>query len=384
MAAQEVGMLEELIMRIFGMLPTKALMRCKAVCHTWEKLIGDQFFTQTAYSRVPYTASFTITSEPSSINKAQGIVPMHAKTNNLPSTITRLLSRKFKVLDSSNGLLCLRRDEVLLVGNPITSLWAEIPKLNQPPEPYHFAGATVLSFNPASSLDFYVLVPVLLHSENDNKIYDLQFHVFSSETWSWELSPAIRLYWNDDRPYDARLNRFVAGPRGGSIYWMQGDDSLMGYEINNDAGDAYWTIPLPKLPQKGLATKWILNRYDGSIYHLVVIDVKLTIWRLEGKENWVLEGEWKSEGFKRFVLVPFAIDRERGMLFIKGRFSNELAAFHLANSRWETICKDASIVSVFRIVPYAAFDVSFAGGLDGDDAIDIMLRDISKAPVKLN
>lgn len=373
-------MLEEIIMAIFALLPTKALVRCKAVCRTWEKLIANPFFTQDAYSRVPYTIFFTITSDPSSVNKVQGIVPMHEKTNNC--TVDRLLSKKFKVLASSNGVLCLCRDQVLLVGNPITSFWAEIPKLNPSPEPYQFAGATMLFFNPASSLDFNLLFPVICQSEDTNTIYDLRFHVFSSETCYWTLSSTITLKWDDDRPYDARLNRFVAvGLRRGSVCWMQGDDFLMGYEINSNA---YWKIPLPKLTGKGIANKWIVSGYDGGIYHLVVMDVKLTIWRLEGSENWVREGEWKSEGFKRFVLVPFAIDQKRGMLFIKGRFSNELAAFHLANSRWEIICQDASIVSVFRIIPYVASDVSFAGGLEGGDAIDRVLRERSKAPLEIN
>lgn len=374
MDANEIAMREEIIMMIFALLPTKSLVRCKAVCHTWEKLIADSFFTQAAYSCVPYTVSFTITSEPSLINKMQGIVPMHGKTNHLPNTITRLLSKKFKVLASSNGLLCLCREEVLLVGNPITSFWAEIPKLVVPPE-YQFVGATVLSFHPASSLDFYMLIPTLFQPEDNDKIYNLRFHVFSCETWTWTFSSAITLKWDDDRPYDRRLNRFFAAElRGGSVCWMQGD-FLMGYGINSGA---YWKIPLPKLSEKGIANRWILSGYDGGIYHLVVMDVKLTIWRLEGNENWVLEGEWRNEGFKWFVLVPFAIDEKRHMLFIKGRFSNELAAFHLANSRWKVISQDDSIVSVFRIIPYVASEVSFAGGWEGDDAIDKVLRERPK------
>ncbi|XP_078153640.1 uncharacterized protein LOC144548795 [Carex rostrata] len=333
----------DLIFMILSLLPTETLLWVQTVCRTWARVISDPGFVRAHSSRpAPITAFFTPKDRVS--RSDQWFKPIQ-DGGKFPTSISGFLSNGFKVASCNHGILCFRRDMVFVVGNPVNSSWSVV---SYAPEfssyrSYRYHGVALI-YDPAISLNFKLALAFIKFDRSEEGKYWIRFHIYSSETGSWSISSEFIQWWfNMVGPMyvgiweSAQYEPCNIG--GGSICWIESFGFLMGYDISTDT---YWETQ-PPLPIKDARKSGDFPRgsgdmsgYDGIIYFTRMDYDVVKVWRLEGKNSWVVEDD-SSEKLPQFFSHSFAYDRARRVLFIGDRTKRELFALHLSSSRLEIL-----------------------------------------------
>ncbi|KAJ1697077.1 hypothetical protein LUZ63_005589 [Rhynchospora breviuscula] len=326
----------DILFMILSLLPVEVLLRVKSVCRAWARVISDPAFTRAHCSRpTPITAFFTIRYRLPE-TQIQGFKPIQIQEGvKFPSSITSILSSGFKAVSGSHGLLCFRRDWVFIVGNPATSHWCVLHSANSN-SLFMYHGAVVI-YDPTVSIHFKLAVALIKLDNRDAFKHYIKFNIYSSETSSWTVSSLYTQCWN---PGVVSFHKGIRGTDayepckigGGSICWFDGSRVLVGYEISTGT---YWKVSRPS-PSSNFRSEF-MSCYNSTIYFGRISEDVTKVWRLEGKNSWVLEGEGDNEELRRFVPTPSAYDPSRGALIIGGRRNGEYFALNFSSSTLEIL-----------------------------------------------
>ncbi|XP_072951589.1 F-box protein At5g07610-like [Typha angustifolia] len=372
---------DDIMFRILSCLPAKSLLRFKTVCQSWDKLIADPFFAR-RHSCLP--ASFSGVFIRWFLNPGpESLKPLLGNAAGISTTTSRLFSRGFSVVASSNGLVCLYRhsDEALLVGNPATSQWSVLPKHDVSRRSYDFSHGYVLMFEPAKSLHYkliYIMVRIKdeIPHDNDGHVDDgddndgIRFYIFSSEMSSWRASSGFALAWGDACLFYSDRYQFL-NIGGGAICWYDLEYELVfGYEVDTDK---LWSTKVP--PDKGGDFYGNMVGSGGSVYFIIDKECKMSCWRLEGK-NWVLERE-ASKDYPKNCYPILAYDSTQDLVILQDEDSpGDLLAYHFPSTTCRVACptlRDAPVCGVF---PYTITLAPFhAGETDTQNVIQTFLSD---------
>ncbi|KAJ4791116.1 F-box protein [Rhynchospora pubera] len=323
----------DILFMILSLLPAEALLRVKSVCRAWAEVISDPAFVRAHSSRpTPITYFFAMMLDLGE-NQIQGFKRFEQGAK-FPTSIGGILSSGFKAVSSSHGLLCFRRDWVFIVGNPAISHWCVL-QFPTPNSLFMFHGA-VLMYDPVISTHFKLAVVLITLDNREALKHYIQFNIYTSETSSWTVSSLFTQFFNPEIVSYYHYNiETIRGSDvykpckigGGSICWIDEFESLVGYEISTDT---YWKASMPPRIGKGVAK----------------------VWRLEGKNSWVLEGEGDYEQLRLFVPTQFAYDPARRALILGVRDNGEYFALHLSTSRLEIV----SHAPDFQPPPWEMYD----------------------------
>ncbi|KAF3341263.1 F-box protein [Carex littledalei] len=331
----------DIIFLILSLLPTETLLRVQTVCRTWAQVISDPVFIRTHCSLPAPITALLVLRDPFFYNQ-RDLIPIQ-EGYKFPSSISDILSSSFEVVSSNHGILCFRHGMVFVVGNPVTSSWSFVRYAHPNFSEYKYHDVALI-YEPTISLNFKLVLAWIIfdHSEGN---YCIQLHIYSSETCSWTISSLFIEWFVIIGSIYEEIRVMKLEPckiGGGSVCWIDRFGDLVGYEISTDT---CWKTPLPQPCND--AQSECLSSYDNIIYFTKIDDVVAKVWRLEGKDSWVFEGECSSEELRQFVPHPYVYDRARKALLIGDRTNEKLFALHLSSSRLEILSQGVEFPTLF-------------------------------------
>lgn len=268
---------------IFTRLDPESLYNCKRVSRSLYDLISNRSFTQLYSEKRPSITGFFFQSSDAYPEKLQyvSIYPNQEYVADPPSCLGFLDSPAI-LQNSCNGLLVwLVDNSQLIVSNPLTN--KSIP-LN-----WSFDSVKVfahgVAFDPLVSDHFKVIVLV-----GESKGC-LKSKVFSSEGMNWGAGIETQVPFDQALPYSSSKGVYL----NGVLYWELRDNSLLAYDVSNDA-DCFVRLPQLKKKTKHLefTEAGCLGLSRGNLCYSRLVGTVLRVWKtkqmpLARSGNWAIE-----------------------------------------------------------------------------------------------
>ncbi|KAL9690887.1 hypothetical protein QQ045_011299 [Rhodiola kirilowii] len=314
----------DLLTKVFSLLPTKTLARVKCVCKWWFQLISHRTFIQLQLKKteplcgfffqarndlvdedVKYTSYIPIESNVSTYDKVH-----HKVFDFLPEAVT--------VQAITNGLVCSRSclpcpDPHIYICNPLNKEWVTFRCGNPPVNRW---SAFALAFDPFvdlidTSTHFKVIrVQQTMAVLGEESYYS--FEIFSSRTQQWRVPKEICCCMNE-----SLINSGVC--INGILYWLTSGDRVLTFNVENELS---WLVAAP-FPTSELETvlEICIGESEGQLNYVLLSVYGLQVWALEDiyepkwiikssttleeleNENNVLVAEWVKHSFIDWVVL---------------------------------------------------------------------------------
>ncbi|KAL6850458.1 hypothetical protein ACP4OV_021085 [Aristida adscensionis] len=334
----------DLVVEILSKVPYKSFCQCKCVSKTWLSFSSNPCYCKKLPK--PFTGGLIYQEHDGTAIKLVGPNPNDGSTDTSLSFVPHY--ELLELVDCCNGLLLCRYGSTshladgskIVVCNPATRQWTELPNPHQEQEGFHYAAK--LAFDPSWSPHFYVFNFKEKCSPGVGIIGVIAVEIFSSEYSAWFVDDRWQL--QNGTNVTCRPHFFLDG----RLYAQTSDDRvLVVEEFRQMEHPNHGIIVLP-----GYKPSSPLNDYlygclgqSAGVLHYAQPEIdgrNIVVWGLE-------EGSWNvkhrlsmSNAFGRDIFIHLdyegfwycdydiqVVDLQKGLIFLRDCCTNKLLSYSM-------------------------------------------------------
>ncbi|KAK3001732.1 hypothetical protein RJ639_022088 [Escallonia herrerae] len=291
--------------QVLSRLPVKSLMAFKCTSKKWNAFVSDSVFLRLhsqSSKAISGLFAHALLDYCTWDNESVYYIDVDKEPSAVQDTFLDFLPEKVVLLNSSNGILCVRScitrswvrrerlrftrkdfsktDLVIYICNPATKEWVTVE-----PDRLHESQSFGLAFYPSGSSSTFgpsFKLVSLQRSVSDPGIYT--FTVYSSETQEWTTSELVckfssKVHWDKIC--------FV----NGRFHWLTWNHHVMTFDVEREAAQVMKLPGLTPYESGGWGIGVCFGNSEGNFHHVCSYKFDVKIWMLTdySEPNWVLK-----------------------------------------------------------------------------------------------
>ncbi|PIA44535.1 hypothetical protein AQUCO_01700259v1 [Aquilegia coerulea] len=247
---------DDIRIEVLSRVPVKSLLTSKCVSKRWQGIISETSFQRLHCQRT----------KPMQHVKYVSICNDQVTVQN---TILNFIPHNFRLIASSNGLICCRNfgigAQFVFICNPLKREFLQIkgPKgINGRRLRGHGFVFDPLCYSLDGTPSFKIV------SVSKKKGFVFSFHIYSSKVREWRLSEEI---YYDDCDLSLGGRGIFAG---GVFYWLTGGNVVMAFDLEKGKSKCI-DLPVPRIQRNEGLCEMCIGESEGCFYYILITDADL-------------------------------------------------------------------------------------------------------------
>ncbi|XP_068663865.1 F-box protein At5g49610 [Aristolochia californica] len=305
---------DDVLIQILARLPTKSVLRFRAVCKQWYKLTSSKYFIR-LFNEISSDNQMLLVETVKLVDSSSTFMCID-KSSSISEFSLSFLNDRVKVRASCNGLLCcssILNRGVYYVCNPMTRKFRTLYRATERPlSRFHpEVEATLVGLAVYPNYGRFKVVLADFYRPFGCRPFDsLLCHVFDSETNSW------RRFYTTLNDEFTHMNKNQVVFVKDSLHWLtKWSRYVLVLDLDNEA----WSkIHLPHEIVNVLDTKIYLLELEGSLSVVQILKNYMITWNLNSymKEEWVVKYTVSLSCIEALVPTTFPISQTKDFVFL--------------------------------------------------------------------
>ncbi|KAL6597748.1 hypothetical protein ACP70R_046553 [Stipagrostis hirtigluma subsp. patula] len=336
---------DDLVVEVLSKVPYKSFCRCKCVSKTWLSFSLDPHYCDKLPK--PFTGGLLYQEPDSTSITFVGPSPDDGSTDTSLSFLPN--HEVLELVDCCNGLVLCRHESSssladvskLIVCNPATHQWIELPEPREEPEGFLYRAK--LAFDPHWSPHFYIFRFKHKCSPGGGIVGVTAVETFSSESSTWFVDDTWQL--EDGTNVPSRPHFFLHG----ILYALTADDRVLAVEaFRQTEHPNHWIMGLPGYKPSSPLDDYYLHGclgYSAGVLYYAQPEIDgrtIVLWGLE-QGSWNVKHRFSmSNAFGRDIFIRLdyegfwycdydiqVVDVQKGVILIRDRVQDKLCSYSM-------------------------------------------------------